>query len=586
MLHHLDPWLEPKHKDSLRRLCQTLDSGGYYALARAPYPVDHGEGHIDRVMATVAALLEKIDFHAQLGVKKDRQSESVFELGVAIMVHDLAMAAVALHVAGGPQVQRSLHASIDRLEAYLKKAHVDAVVQGDNLLHAKLIAWAHAKDQSWSSAAKLAWMDQLSADFGCHYLRVWVRLLRLADLLDLGPRRVVNQLPSEISWQPDQLIHRDVHLYAEIAMEFPIIEIRSPMLGLHRMPVPNRDTIVKLNEIAQEIQSQIDEIRAWLPSLRLISTLPQIRLKQPQDRLKEIEESVREFLVENSGVGLDKVYAAVRGAAGHTRERGSSRRTHARRIRSNMDLPPEARARCDVLFERLKGIVRGFDRASLQYINRKGRRTLIYGIGINENVTSRWLLRPLSEDALIGEIFALKRTLIIEDTAQDTHGWKPNQDTKDVKSWICVPFISADGPCGLITLDHATPGHFSGADRDALDSFARQNGQLFEWIFSQYATARVARHSELIGDILGAMSEPIDSSVLLRTIVEQVALHLKCAHCTIFLAEPNGEKVSLVPKAACPEPDLANDRQFSLEEGGLAVRVFKTGEAEMHDDER
>lgn len=84
------------------------------------------------------------------------------------------------------------------------------------------------------------------------------------------------------------------------------------------------------------------------------------------------------------------------------------------------------------------------------------------------------LLRPVQEDPLINSILQSQGPKIIPDTTVEAF-WERNiRQTKDVRSWACIPLIYTGHIFGLITMDHDQPGFFQKKDYDRLKRFGTQ----------------------------------------------------------------------------------------------------------------
>ena len=89
--------------------------------------------------------------------------------------------------------------------------------------------------------------------------------------------------------------------------------------------------------------------------------------------------------------------------------------------------------------------------------------------------------------------------------------------------------------------------------------------------------ARLARDMKIVRDIIKIIAEKLDTHGLLDQIASQVATHLDCTHCTIFLPKKSDGEWRLVPQSA-GRSEETKSRTFRINEG-LAGSVFQSGES-------
>ncbi|MDQ3706137.1 MAG: sensor histidine kinase [Chloroflexota bacterium] len=112
-----------------------------------------------------------------------------------------------------------------------------------------------------------------------------------------------------------------------------------------------------------------------------------------------------------------------------------------------------------------------FGKASLQLFEGDTRRILATS-GYADNLADAYLLRPISQDGLIQEIFQRKETYVL--TASDSHwAWPSLRTTSDMQSWIGIPLIYGDVPIGLVTLGHALDGFYTEEQLTLLELMAQ-----------------------------------------------------------------------------------------------------------------
>lgn len=116
-----------------------------------------------------------------------------------------------------------------------------------------------------------------------------------------------------------------------------------------------------------------------------------------------------------------------------------------------------------------------YDKATIQLIKDKTKpREILEFEGFGpEKINSR-LLKPVIHDPIIGPIVERKETYILSDTYTDLRWSRNIEETKDVRSWACVPLVYGKQVLGLLILDHHQPDYYSESDREKLERFANQ----------------------------------------------------------------------------------------------------------------
>jgi GAF domain-containing protein len=221
-----------------------------------------------------------------------------------------------------------------------------------------------------------------------------------------------------------------------------------------------------------------------------------------------------------------------------------------------------------------------FQSASLQIIH-DGRRRLLAASGCEGKPQDPYLLRPIAEDKLVSRIMRDCEPIILSDPAQDSD-WCV-ETAPSVRSWIGSPIIYADEVIGLITLDHDQVGYYQLPMKEEIKEFCRSVAPLV-WNAQLWDRAdRLDRDKEIFEEVLQVISAKLDIKALLQTIATQIAERLHCSHCTIFLAQQEGEKLLLVPQVTHGISDETMTRSFSSNEG-LAGWVFEKGESVIISD--
>jgi two-component system, NtrC family, sensor kinase len=176
-----------------------------------------------------------------------------------------------------------------------------------------------------------------------------------------------------------------------------------------------------------------------------------------------------------------------------------------------------------------------FVRASLQWIQ-DDRRTLLAGLGFDDESEDRRLLRPVSHDPLIAPIVSTGRPMLLADTEGADH-WQSLDGTRSTRSWIGVPVTYGGAVIALLTLDHEQPGYYTEAEVERVREFvARRALTIWHSGFLNDA-ARFVRKLQIVSEVTEIISTELRIAPLLATIAREIAVRLRCSHCTIFLAE-------------------------------------------------
>jgi GAF domain-containing protein len=222
--------------------------------------------------------------------------------------------------------------------------------------------------------------------------------------------------------------------------------------------------------------------------------------------------------------------------------------------------------------------------ASLQLIQGDNRR-LLAGRGFDVQTVNLWLLRPISQDPLVGRIVASKKPLILSEPSKEPD-WTP---MPDVKSWIGLPLVYDQETIGLLTLDYDQPGFYTHDNRDLLIAFASQAAINIQKAHLFGDAQRRIRDLEIVNKIVQIISAKLDTKDLLQTIVSQVADQLNCDHCTIFFPQKENGRLLLVPeitKGSRAKQIGARYFRPGEPDEGLAGWVFRHGESVVLNDAR
>jgi hypothetical protein len=258
------PFLKPGDFKTLEQLEETLRRKQLWAMATPPYPVSHGEVHIKAVMDNVAQLLQAIG--KERLCKRDPNLAAVFQLSAAVLMHDLGMGMVASHTKPGPAVERQEHASVNRLKDYFESQGIGSILSTDDLHYATLIAWAHAGDDQFTSKDKADWIDEtFRSRAGATLIPLCMRLLRFADLCDVGPHRL-NPLPNKVEWQELQIPHLDKHRVSRVVLTDHSVELQlarpEPLVKVVEV---SHQACEELTKLCRDIEQQFYPLQTcWL----------------------------------------------------------------------------------------------------------------------------------------------------------------------------------------------------------------------------------------------------------------------------------------------------------------------------------
>ncbi len=273
MISPVELFLEPKHRTALNGLAQMLREKQLWAMATPPYPVSHGEVHIAAVMANVGKLLHAIGPERLIVRNEKSTHETLFALAAAVLVHDLAMGMVAAHTAVGPNTERRGHSSLKALKDYLAQFGVSAFLSEENLYHTTLIAWAHSGDEAFSAAQKADWVNvNFQNRAGSELIPLCMRLLRFADLCDVGPHRL-NPVPEQTEWQARQLPHLEKHRLVKVAVAERWVEMQWARPEPFKKIEIDQAALLELTKLRHDIKRQLGQLTGWLVGWRLIDDL-------------------------------------------------------------------------------------------------------------------------------------------------------------------------------------------------------------------------------------------------------------------------------------------------------------------------
>jgi hypothetical protein len=261
----------------------------WYDLCTAPFPVDHGKKHIvavSGILCRFVRVLSARDFLPEAEKWAD-VSQCVFHLFAAALIHDLGMKYVALLSEEGDQAYRKRHARKDTIQDCCKEAGLELLLRPADLDCAGMIAWAHAGGGTDESPEdKLRTIDELGQRPGYYHLPLCARLLRFADLLDLGPGRLNRSCPG-FAYRDDQIEHRDLHEQYQITMGPYNISLQPTQPVFHGKHAPSSAVDIALNRLDKSIRTQLADLNRWLKGWTFLrmdsvaSVLAQLRPWRP-----------------------------------------------------------------------------------------------------------------------------------------------------------------------------------------------------------------------------------------------------------------------------------------------------------------
>ena len=126
------------------------------------------------------------------------------------------------------------------------------------------------------------------------------------------------------------------------------------------------------------------------------------------------------------------------------------------------------------ILKELKRVI-DFDKATIQLIKTYDQpRETIAHVGYEKPGHAKYFSQPVKDDKLIQKVVQSKQPKFISDTKKEVL-WNSNlKDTRDVRSWICLPLIYGNEVLGLLMLDHNLPGYYTKKDLPKLQRFALQ----------------------------------------------------------------------------------------------------------------
>jgi GAF domain-containing protein/DNA-binding response OmpR family regulator len=125
----------------------------------------------------------------------------------------------------------------------------------------------------------------------------------------------------------------------------------------------------------------------------------------------------------------------------------------------------------DKILKELRRIIQ-YDRASFQVFKNEHEPRQILAMQPDNQPSNSQLERPIDEDNLIKAIVASQKIKLISDTNKEPLWGKDIKETKQVRSWICIPLVYEGKVLGLLMLDHFIKGYYQLSDLAKLQRFA------------------------------------------------------------------------------------------------------------------
>ncbi|HTQ06024.1 MAG TPA: GAF domain-containing protein [Polyangiaceae bacterium] len=262
-------------------------------------------------------------------------------------------------------------------------------------------------------------------------------------------------------------------------------------------------------------------------------------------------------------------------ASSHARSDLPPRPEHPRRDHpANLDtLSREV----ELALERMRTHGVPFRTASVQLLD-GDLRSLVVAHGFARNKVNRFLLRPISDDALVRGIRDTKQPVFAGDTAKLPSWTAEPSQTAPILAWIGAPVVKDDNVIALLTLDFDSVQPEIDAYRPIVSQFVDDLPPLLALARPLLEVDRLSAAATLIKDAMDMIARTPNLDQILRWIVDRVTEELNCSHCTLFLAERVGGELRLKGRCAAGSQETL-ERTFALwsTQKSLAAKVFETG---------
>jgi len=271
--------LAPQYIATLESTLDVIRKQNLFDAAAGAYPATHGERHVCQVLSRVAAIVKEIGLDQFPSDNEITPQECLFELVIATLLHDIAMGAVVAQTEDGDQAQRKVHSEIDRLQCYFQEYGVTKHLQKKNQHHILLIAWCHSSDKHFDARQKLQWIDkEFGSKGGALHLPLCSRILRFADLLDVGPDRL-NPIPRNIALRKDQIVHKDKHELISVTFANKRVEMALAEPKPNWQPEVSSEVVAEIRKLEEELEEQLQGLLKWLPGWTVVNKLSLVQCK-------------------------------------------------------------------------------------------------------------------------------------------------------------------------------------------------------------------------------------------------------------------------------------------------------------------
>lgn len=222
--------------------------------------------------------------------------------------------------------------------------------------------------------------------------------------------------------------------------------------------------------------------------------------------------------------------------------------------------------------------------ASIQLVAGDARMIFVAS-GFSESESNRTLLRPISIDPLVRRVVDSGQPCINPDIRSDPD-WSPRSvGDREIVTWIGAPVFHDKGLVGFVTLDFVDNLDRSIDYRPYVDRFAAHVAPVLAQALPLVREKQLADVALIVKQTIRLAGQNLNPHELLQTIVDAVARHLNCSHCTILQPHKQEGQVQLVAEHRSASAPVGS-RTFARRETpsgwafeGVAGWVFDKGES-------
>ncbi|MEW6114217.1 MAG: radical SAM protein, partial [Thermodesulfobacteriota bacterium] len=258
------------HLTKLERLWRALKERKFpYQVG--PYPPDHGEKHINKVLLNLCDLLISYRKNDPLSAK---EKSYLFAAG---MVHDIGMIRMRSTGADGPAANavRISHPNAGQIASVAVPELSSASFLPTESVTIIKIASAHASDPLGGSAIKKIAELKASVGAGEAYVPWCAILLQAADLFDIGPDRLTLDVADQ-GWSPDQIVHYKKHATVKVQMYPESLDVKISLTEQHEIAaikkiteIPAIEQAIILDNVYHEIEEKVRYLNEELKFTRI-----------------------------------------------------------------------------------------------------------------------------------------------------------------------------------------------------------------------------------------------------------------------------------------------------------------------------